>query len=75
MLIYDDVGEPVTPELIGQVCVVDLGADRVAVARLMEGRTPGRYDLISQRPPDIRDVEVVWAAPIKAVIQPDPLSI
>jgi hypothetical protein len=75
VLIYDDLREPVTPELIGQMCIVGLGEDRVAVARLMEGTTPGRYDLIAQRPPDIRDVEVVWAAPIKALIQPDPLSI
>jgi hypothetical protein len=69
VLIYDDLREPVMPELIGQVCVVALANGRVVIRRLMEGDVAGRYNLISQVPPDIRDVAVLWAARVKALVR------
>ena len=71
VLVYDDLREPVTPELIGEVCVIGLADRRVVIKRLMEGAVAGRYDLISQALPRIRDVAVVWAAQVKALV---PLS-
>ena len=72
LLVYDDLRQPVAPELIGHLCVVGLGAERMLVRRVLQGANPGRYKLLSWRPPDLDDVEVEWAAPIKALIQPDP---
>jgi hypothetical protein len=69
VLIYDDLREPVMPELIGQVCVAALANGRVVIRRLMEGDVEGRYNLISQVPPDIRDVAVLWAARVKALVR------
>ena len=72
LLVYDDLRQPVAPELVGHLCVVGLGAERMLVRRVLQGANPGRYNLLSWRPPDLDDVGVEWAAPVKALIQPDP---
>ena len=59
---YDDRREPVTPDLIGQLCVVGLTDDRVVIKRIEKGRTPGRFDLFGSVGPAIYDAEVTWAA-------------
>ena len=66
LIFYDDVLSPVTPDLIGRLCVVGLMDDRVVVKKIRKAKTPGLYDLISNNDRDnITDVEIIWAARVK----------
>jgi len=67
LVVYDDLRLPPTPELIGKLCAVLLSDGRLLVKQLQPGETEGHYDLISLDRP-IRNVSVVWAAPIKCVL-------
>jgi hypothetical protein len=69
-VLYDDTRQPPTPNLIGELCVVALDDGRVLVKRLQRGRAEGQFDLISQAGPAIRNVRIVRAANVKAMIQP-----
>jgi hypothetical protein len=63
LVFYDDVRQPVTPDLIGKLCVVGLSDDRVLIKTLERGRN-GRFNLKSNTEPVIQDAEVRWAAPV-----------
>lgn len=66
LIFYDDVRSPVTPDLIGRLCVVGLMDDRVVVKKIRKARTEGLYDLISNDDREnITDVEIIWAARVK----------
>jgi hypothetical protein len=65
LLFYDDVRAPVTPDLIGRLCVVCVVDGRVLVKNLKAGQLPGRYNLLSNTEPPIYDVQVHWAARVK----------
>lgn len=66
MIFYDDVRSPVTPDLIGRLCVVGLMDDRVVVKKIKKSKTPGLFDLISNDDREnITDVEIIWAARVK----------
>lgn len=66
LIYYDDVRSPVTPDLIGKLCVIGLMDDRVVVKKLKRSKTPGLFNLISNTGlDDIEDVEVTWAARVK----------
>jgi hypothetical protein len=54
VLIYDDLREPVAPEVIGELCVIGLADGRVVIKRLVEGGVAG--------------IAVVWAARVKALV-------
>lgn len=62
LVYYDEVRRPVTPDLIGRVCVVGLPDDRVLVKQVKRAKTPGFFHLISNTEQPILDVEIVWAA-------------
>lgn len=62
---YDDVRSPVTQDLIGRLCVVGLDDDRVLIKKILAGRLPGTFDLISERGEPIRAVRIKWAARVK----------
>lgn len=65
LVFYDDVRSPVTPDLIGKLCVVGLADDRVLVKKLRNGRKKGLYQLVSATQDDtIEDVAVDWAAKV-----------
>lgn len=65
LLFYDDVRKPVTDDLIGRLCVVELSDGRVLVKELRRGQLDRRFNLFSNTQPPIYDVQVVWAALVK----------
>ena len=66
LIFYDDVRSPVTPDLIGRLCVIGLMDDRVVVKKIRKAKTAGLFDLISNDDREnITDVEIVWAARVK----------
>jgi hypothetical protein len=69
LILYDDLRQPATPDLIGKLCVVGLADGRVLVKQLQQGGADGRFDLISQTGPPIRNAGIVWAAIVKGIIQ------
>jgi len=64
LIFYDDVKEPVTTDLIGQLCVVALPDGRVLVKKIRASRTRGLYHLLSNTEAPILDVEILWAAKV-----------
>ena len=64
---YDDVRAPITPDLIGKLCVVGLADGRVVIKRVKQGRSPGRYNLYSENDRPILDVQIEWAARVKSL--------
>ena len=67
LVYYDDVRAPVTPDLIGRLCVVGLPDGRVLIKKIKASSTPGLYHLLSQAEEPILDVEVVWAARVRSM--------
>ena len=65
LVYYDDVRAPVTPDLIGKLCIVGLPDEKVLVKKLQLSRTPGLYHLISNTESPILDQEVLWAALVR----------
>jgi phage repressor protein C with HTH and peptisase S24 domain len=64
---YDDVHRPMTPDLIGQLCVVGLADGRVLVKQVQRGRAEGLYTLHSATEKPIADVKIEWAAKVISV--------
>jgi hypothetical protein len=67
-VLYEDRRSPPTADLIGELCVVALEDQRVLLKELRRSPVKG-FDLFSQAAAPIRQVNVVWAAGVKAVIQ------
>lgn len=67
LVFYDDVRTPVTPDLVGQLCVVGLPNDKVLVKKLRRSRTDGLFHLLSNNEAPMLDQEVVWAAKVKTM--------
>jgi transcriptional regulator with XRE-family HTH domain len=67
LVFYDDRREPVTPDLLGRVCVICRADDTVAVKKLMAGSKPGHFHLISYSAPPEFDVPVKWAAKVTSI--------
>lgn len=62
---YDDLRAPITPDLIGKLCVVGLANDRVAIKTVKYGKRDGSYSLIaanSKHPIEAATIE--WAAKV-----------
>jgi len=70
LVFYDDVHRPVTPDLIGKVCVVGLDDGRVLIKKLQSSRTQGLFNLLSQSEGPILDVAVDWAAKVNRIVAP-----
>jgi hypothetical protein len=68
-VLYDDVRRAVTPNLIGELCVIGLKDGRTVVKQLQEGGARGKFDLISHGAPPVRNAGVEWASIVKAVVQ------
>ena len=62
IVFYDDVRSPVTPDLIGRLCVVGLPNGQILVKKLQRSRSEGLFHLLSQTEDPILDAEVIWAA-------------
>jgi transcriptional regulator with XRE-family HTH domain len=69
--VYDDVRRPVTDDLIGKgkICVVGLADGRVLVKQI-ERAGRGRFNLISETEPPIKNVEIEWAAQVTDIRSP-----
>ncbi|MFN7263743.1 MAG: helix-turn-helix transcriptional regulator [Phenylobacterium sp.] len=66
----EDQRTPPSPDMLGQVVVVELETGEVLVKRLLRGAAPGRYDLESVAGPTRRDARLRWAAHITAIVPP-----
>lgn len=64
LVLYDEVRSPVTPDLLGQLCVVGLLDGRVLVKWLKAAKTPGLFHLKSETESTMKDQEVIWAAKV-----------
>ena len=67
LVFYDNVRRPVTPELIGELCVVGLADGRILIKQLQRGKGKGLFNLISSNDKPILDVEVEWAARVDSI--------
>ena len=47
LVFYDDVRQAVTPDLIGELCVVGLEDGRILVKQVQRGRAEGLFNLLS----------------------------
>ena len=65
---WDDRREPVTADLIGELCVIGLADGRVLIKQLSRGQSEGRFALHGQFGEPILDVELLWAAKVKSLM-------
>jgi transcriptional regulator with XRE-family HTH domain len=65
LIFYDDVRRPVTPDLIGHLCVVGLPNGQVLVKKIKATRSRGLYHLVGQFGDPIMDTPIEWAARVK----------
>jgi hypothetical protein len=70
LVFYDDIRRPVTPDLIGELCVVGLEDGRVLIKLVQRGKAEGLYNLLSQTEPPIKDVAIEWAAKVLSMSRP-----
>lgn len=70
LIYFEDQRTPPTPDMLGQVVVVETEAAEVLVKRLLRGSRRGCYDLESLAGPTRQDVRLRWAAHITAIIPP-----
>jgi hypothetical protein len=56
-----------TPDLIGQLCVVGLADGRVLIKQVQRGRDLGLYTLHSATEKPIADVAIEWAAGVNSI--------
>jgi phage repressor protein C with HTH and peptisase S24 domain len=70
LIYFEDQRSSPSPDMLGQVVVVETDTDEVLVKRLLRGSAPGLYDLESVAGPTRRDARLRWAAHITAIIPP-----
>lgn len=70
LIYFEDQRTAPTPDMLGQVVVVEIDTDEVLVKRLLRGSRGGLYDLESVAGPMRHDARLRWAAHITAIIPP-----
>jgi hypothetical protein len=73
-LLFDDLRQRPTPDLVDELCMVALADGRMLIKVLGKGRAEGQFDLIFQDEPRMRNAAIVWAAKVKGMIQPLPTA-
>lgn len=68
LVYYDDVRRPITPDLLGKICVVGLADGRILIKQIQRSKAKGVFHLLSQAEPPILDVEIEWAARVKTMV-------
>lgn len=68
LVFYDEVRCPVTPDLIGKLCVVGLADGRIMVKKIQRSKAPGYYHLLSNTEEPILDAAIEWAARVKSMV-------
>lgn len=68
LVFYDDVRSPITPDMLGQPCVVGLADDRILL-KVIKSDGRGGFDLYSNSSTEdvIRDAEIEWAAKVTSM--------
>jgi hypothetical protein len=66
-LFYDDLRRIMTPDLIGQLCVVGLAGRRTLVKQMQRGSDLGLYSLHSATEKPIADVTIERAAIVDSI--------
>ncbi|MFL6798591.1 MAG: hypothetical protein ACJ8F3_14370 [Xanthobacteraceae bacterium] len=67
LVFYDQIRQPLTDDLIGELCVVGLEVGRILIKQVQRGRLPTLFTLISPNESAIRDVSVKWAAKVNMI--------
>ena len=67
LVFYDDVRRPVTPDLIGELCIVGLEDGRIPIKQIQRSKTEGLFNLISSTEKPIADVAIEWAARVNSI--------
>jgi hypothetical protein len=67
LVYYDQVERPVTPELIGKLCVVGLADGRVLIKKIQRSKAKGLFHLISNTEAPLTDVAIEWAARVTSM--------
>ncbi|HEX7884999.1 MAG TPA: peptidase S24 [Phenylobacterium sp.] len=70
LIYFEDQRTAPTPDMLGQVVIVETDTDEVLVKRLLRGSRHGLYDLESVAGPMRHDARLRWAAHITAIIPP-----
>jgi phage repressor protein C with HTH and peptisase S24 domain len=70
LIYFEDQRTAPSPDMLGQVVVVETDTDEVLVKRLLRGSRSGLYDLESVAGPMRHDARLRWAAHITAIIPP-----
>lgn len=72
LLFYSRREEATAEEIVGHLCVVKLAGDGpTLVKKVRPGYRRGRFNLLSTNADPIEDVELEWAARVRAVVCPD----
>jgi phage repressor protein C with HTH and peptisase S24 domain len=69
LVFYDDVRRPVTPDLVGELCVVGLQDGRILIKQLQRSRSEGLFNLLSSTEKPILDVALEWAAKVNSIVR------
>lgn len=70
LIYFEDQRTPPTPDMLGQVVVVETQDGEILVKRLLRGSTRAVFDLESMAGPTRHDTRLKWAAHITAIIPP-----
>lgn len=65
---FEDRREPITDDLLGELCIVGLEDGRVLIKIPHRGSAPGLFHLESRNAAMLADQRIVWAALITAII-------
>lgn len=65
LVFYDDVRSPITPDMLGEACVVGLSDDRILL-KVIKSNGHGGFDLHPNSTTDdvIKDAQIEWAAKV-----------
>jgi transcriptional regulator with XRE-family HTH domain len=68
LVFYDDVRRPITPDLVGRLCVIGLDDGSVLIKKIQRSKTKGFFHLLSNIDPPLLDVAIDWAARVKSMM-------
>lgn len=72
VLFYSREHESPAQAVLGRLCVVKVAHDGpTLVKRVARGPTPGKFNLVSANAPVMEDVELEWATPVRAHVDPE----
>jgi hypothetical protein len=57
----------VTPDLVGELCVVGLEDGRILIKQIQRGRSKNLFNLVSATEKPIQDVVIQWAAKVNSI--------